>query len=55
MRNDFVGYPLRKDFDMSPEANQFPMTDEPESDWTTEYGTSTNTVISTETKHRLLR
>ena len=25
MRNDFQGYPLRKDFDMSPEANPFPM------------------------------
>lgn len=24
MRNDFTGYPLRKDFDMSPEANQAP-------------------------------
>lgn len=37
MRNDFQGYPLRKDFDASPEANMFPTTDEPESDFTTEW------------------
>ena len=37
LRTDFNGYPLRKDFDMSPEANQFPLTDEPESDYTVEY------------------
>ena len=27
LRTDFQGYPLRKDFDMSPEANKFPCTD----------------------------
>ncbi len=37
LRNDFVGYPLRKDYDMSPENNRFPMTDEPESDYTSEW------------------
>ena len=37
MRNDFKSYPLRKDFDASPEANMFPTTDEPESDFTTEW------------------
>jgi len=37
LRNDFVGYPLRKDYDMSPENNKFPVTDEPESDFTTEW------------------
>ena len=37
LRTDFNGYPLRKDFDMSPEANQFPLTDEPESDYTVVY------------------
>ena len=37
MRNDFQGWPLRKDFDMSPEANRFPETDEPAEDWTTEW------------------
>ncbi len=37
LRNDFDGYPLRKDYDMSPEHNRFPETDEPETDWTEEY------------------
>ncbi len=37
LRTDFKGYPLRKDFDMSPEANRFPCTDEPEDDYTVEY------------------
>ncbi len=37
MRQDFQGYPLRKDFDMSPEANRYPETDEPEPNYTTEW------------------
>ena len=37
LRTDFKGHPLLKNFDMSPEANQFPLTDEPESDFTVEY------------------
>uniref|UniRef100_A0AB33IYM2 NADH-quinone oxidoreductase subunit D n=3 Tax=unclassified Prevotella TaxID=2638335 RepID=A0AB33IYM2_9BACT len=52
LRNDFQGYPLRKDFDMSPEANQFPMTDEPENDWTSEWNLNANGEL-VETKHRL--
>ena len=40
LRTDFQGYPLRKDFDMSPEANKFPCTDEPENDFTMEYSLS---------------
>ena len=40
LRTDFQGYPLRKDFDMSPEANKFPCTDEPEDDFTMEYSLS---------------
>ena len=40
LRTDFQGHPLRKDFDMSPEANQFPCTDEPEDDFTVEYSLS---------------
>ena len=52
MRNDFVGYPLRKDFDMSPEANRFPMTDEPESDFTTEWNLDKNGNLVA-TRHRL--
>ena len=34
------GYPLRKNFDMSPEANTFPCTDDPEDDFTMEYSLS---------------
>ena len=52
MRNDFEGYPLRKDFDMSPEANRFPMTDEPESDFTTEWNLDKNGNLVA-TRHRL--
>ena len=40
LRTDFQGYPLRKDFDMSPDANKFPCTDEPEDDFTMEYSLS---------------
>ena len=52
LRNDFVGYPLRKDYDMSPEHNQFPMTDEPETDWTSEWNLNDLGEL-VETKHRL--
>ena len=52
MRNDFVGYPLRKDFDMSPEANRYPMTDEPESDFTTEWNLDKKGNLVA-TRHRL--
>jgi len=37
LRSDFVGYPLRKDFDMDPEKNKTPMSDDPEPDYTLEY------------------
>ena len=52
LRTDFKGHPLRKDFDMSPEANKFPLTDEPESDYTVEYNLDADGHL-TETKHRL--
>lgn len=52
LRNDFVGYPLRKDYDMSPENNEFPVTDEPESDWTSEWNLNSDGTL-VETKHRL--
>lgn len=52
MRSDFEGYPLRKDFDMSPEKNRFPMTDEPESDFTSEWNLNEFGEL-VETKHRL--
>lgn len=37
LRSDFCGYPLRKDFDMSPEKNKFTLEDEPEDGMTTVY------------------
>lgn len=52
MRSDFKGYPLRKDFDASPEANPFPTTDEPESDWTSEWTLDARGRL-TETRRRL--
>ena len=52
MRNDFKGYPLRKSFDASPEANPFPTTDEPEIDFTTEWNLDKNGNLVA-TQHRL--
>lgn len=52
MRNDFKGYPLRKDFDASSEANPFPTTDEPESDFTTEWNLDKNGNLVA-TQHRM--
>ncbi len=52
LRNDFVGYPLRKGYDMSPENNRFPMTDEPESDYTSEWSLNDLGEL-VETRHRL--
>lgn len=37
LRQDFKGYPLRKDFDMSPEANTYTLDDDDEPNLTTEY------------------
>ncbi len=37
LRTDFEGYPLRKDYDMSPENNQYKLTDDVEPDFTQEY------------------
>lgn len=37
LRQDFKGYPLRKDFDMSPEANTYTLDDDEEPNVTTEY------------------
>jgi NADH dehydrogenase I, B/C/D subunit len=52
MRNDFKGFPLRKDFDATPEANPFPTTDEPESDFTTEWNLDKNGNLVA-TQHRM--
>ena len=37
LRSDFKGYPFRKDYDMSPENNQYTLDDDPEPDYTVEY------------------
>ncbi len=37
LRSDFNGYPFRKDYDMSPENNQYTLEDDPEPDYTLEY------------------
>jgi len=37
LRSDFNDYPLRKDYDMSPENNKYVLTDDPEPDYTLEY------------------
>jgi NADH-quinone oxidoreductase subunit C/D len=37
LRTDFKGFPFRKDYDMSPENNQWPTTEEPENDFTQTY------------------
>lgn len=51
LRNDFEGFPLRKNYDMSPENNRFPQTDEPENDWTTEWNLNNDGELVA-TKHR---
>ena len=37
LRTDFNGYPLRKDFDASPEKHKFTLADDPEPDYTLVY------------------
>ncbi len=37
LRSDFKGYPLRKDYDMSPENSTYSLEDDPEPDFTKEY------------------
>jgi NADH-quinone oxidoreductase subunit C/D len=52
LRNDFDGYPLRKDFDTSDEHNPLTLEDEPESDFTVEYSLDQNGRLVA-TPHRL--
>ena len=52
LRSDFNGYPLRKDYDMSPENNKYTLEDDPEPDYTVEYNLDENGKI-TETYHKL--
>ncbi len=52
LRSDFKGFPLRKDYDMSPENNKYVLYDDPEPDFTYEYNLDEEgNVVST--KHRL--
>ena len=37
LRSDFVGYPMRKDYDMDPEKNKYHLFDDPEPDYTLQY------------------
>ena len=37
LRNDFKGYPLRKNFDVSPENNQYTLEEDVELDYTFQY------------------
>ena len=42
LRNDFQGYPLRKDYDMDPEKNMYTTEDDVELDTTTEWNLNKN-------------
>ena len=52
LRSDFKGYPFRKDYDMSPENNQYTLEDDPEPDYTVEYNLDEDGHII-ETRHKL--
>jgi len=52
LRSDFKGFPMRKDYDMSPENNTYTLEDDPEPDYTLEYNlTEEGTLVAT--KHPL--
>ena len=42
LRSDFKGYPMRKDYDMDPEKNKYPLFDDPEPDYTLQYSLDKN-------------
>lgn len=46
LRSDFKGYPLRKNYDMSPENNKFTLEDEPEDGYTTTYSLVDGKVVA---------
>ena len=52
LRSDFNGYPFRKDYDMSPENNQYTLEDDPEPDYTLEYNLDEDGHLI-ETRHKL--
>lgn len=53
LRNDFNGYPMRKDYDMRPENNQYTLDDDTELDYTLEYNLDEDGNLKA-TKHKLL-
>ena len=53
LRSDFKGYPLRKDYDMSPENNKYTLEDDPEPSYTLEYNLDEEGHL-TSVKHCLL-
>lgn len=52
LRNDFEGYPFRKDYDMSPANNQYTLEPDVDPNYTLEYNLDANGNL-TETKHVL--
>ena len=52
LRNDFVGYPLRKDYDMDPAKNMYTTEDDIELDTTSEWNLNADGRL-TETTHKL--
>ena len=52
LRSDFIGYPLRKDYDMDPEKNRPNMYDDPEPDYTLQYSLDKDGKL-VETRHKL--
>lgn len=52
LRNDFKGYPMRKDYDMSPENNKYTLDDDTELDYTLEYNLDEDGNLKA-TKHKL--
>ena len=52
LRNDFVGYPLRKDYDMDPAKNMYTTEDDIEVDTTTEWNLNADGQL-TATTHQL--
>ena len=52
LRNDFNGYPMRKDYDMRPENNQYTLDDDTELDYTLEYNLDEDGNLKA-TKHKL--
>ena len=52
LRSDFKGFPMRKDYDMSPENNTYTLEDDAEPDYTIEYTLNEDGSLK-ETQHKL--